>query len=137
MTPFSNQFRKHSVRSQLIVLSQSSVDRELVVRHSHINLVRLHVVDGDRLQFCGRNSVEESSGAFPSVASIRRKRNDRDALGEDRETESDLGVGDESLQIGFRDGSDRVDIGTRAIVFGQVASQTINNESASCTKSMR
>lgn len=59
-----------------------------------------------------------------AVMTTKRGEERGDKPFEDGHVEGELGVGDESAQVGFTDTADRVDIRTRAIILCEVPSQT-------------
>ena len=65
-----DEFRKHAVWSTLLDLAQAAEDGELVIRHSHIDFIRLYVVLSNWLEFGGWRGVKEP--AEPQYKSLQR-----------------------------------------------------------------
>jgi len=100
LPPIMHQPLPHAPGPQLLHLPQPPKDTQLIIRHAHIRLVRLHIVARDGLQLRGRGRVDE--------------------FVEDGELEVGGGPADEGLEVGLGDAADRVEVRAGAVVFGQV-----------------
>lgn len=59
--PLLHELPIHAVRSTLFYFAQSAKDRELIIGHTHLDLVGLDgVVGSDGDQFCRGDGIEEA-----------------------------------------------------------------------------
>lgn len=101
-TPVMDKALEHSKWTQLIDFSESTKHGQFVVCHTHIHFVALHVCSSNGFKLCRGNGIEELFKA--------------------RQVEVFLCPGDEPPEILLVNATNRVDIGTGAIIFGLVAS---------------
>ncbi|KAH6430035.1 hypothetical protein HBI14_046220 [Parastagonospora nodorum] len=103
--PLENKRLPHAKRAEFALLAQAPEDAEFVVSHAHVGLVGLGVFGGDGLEFGGGGGFDEGS--------------------QDREGERSARPGEEGFEVGFRDSADGIDVCARAVVFREIAAQTL------------
>ena len=105
--PRLEQAAEHRVRSAVVLLAQLAVDGQLVVGHAHLDLVELLVL-----------------ALFAERHELGRGRRVVDGA-QRRQLERLRAVEHKRAQVGLADAADRVEVGTRAVVLGEVAAQAL------------
>jgi hypothetical protein len=103
--PLENKRLPHAKRAEFALLAQAPEDAEFVVCHAHVGLVGLRVFGGDGLEFGGGRGFDKGS--------------------QDGQRERSARPGEEGFQIGFGDAANGIDVCARAVVFREIAAQTL------------